>query len=236
MTLVAIILTYNETEHVQDCIATLGFADEVVVFDSGSTDDTRDLAADAGATVLQHPFENYAAQRNAALNAVDRRADWVLFVDADERVSTALAAEIQQATQGGDAVAGYRMPRHNYIFGTLTRATGWYPDYQTRLLRVGRAHYDPETIVHEVVVLDGELGTLETPLTHYNYRDLAHFHEKQKRYSRAEAEIFARAGRPPADLHAADDVHPALLVAVCDVGRLPGRLARVAAERADGGV
>jgi len=198
MTLVAVILTYNEAAHISDCIATLNFADEIIVFDSGSTDATQQLAANAGATVLQHPFENYAAQRNAALDAVKDRAEWVLFVDADERVSPVLADEIQQRIiKAEDAVAGYRIPRHNYIFGKLTRAAGWYPDYQTRLLRVGRADYDPAQIVHEVVRLDGELGTLDAPLTHKNYHDVAQFHEKQRRYSQAEAEILHQQGVRP---------------------------------------
>lgn len=193
--LTAIILTYNERDNIRDCIASVGFADAVIVFDSGSTDDTRDIAAEMDARVIRHEFENYAAQRNAALDAVTNETDWVLFVDADERVTPELAAEVRTAIETD--CAGWRIPRHNYIFGKLTRATGWYPDYQTRLLRVGRAHYDPDKAVHEVVILDGERCTMQHPLVHYNYRDLDQFGEKQRRYSRYDARILYEQGVKP---------------------------------------
>ena len=191
MTLTAVILTYNEAAHIVACIESVQFADDVLVFDSGSTDSTRSLAVNAGAQVLVHPFENYAAQRNAALKAVGD--GWVLFVDADERVPIALAQEVQQAIRATDA-AGYRIPRHNYIFGKLTMGAGWFPDYQTRLLKVRAAYYDPARRVHEVVILDGPEGTLSNPLIHYNYRDLAHFAQKQRRYSRTDADSLYQQG------------------------------------------
>ncbi len=196
MKLTAIILTYNEAAHVADCIDNLRFADAVLVFDSGSSDDTVALARAAGAEVLTRPFDDYAGQRNAALDAVAGRADWVLFVDADERVTPPLAAEVRRVIQqpGFD---GWRVPRHNYIFGHLTRGAGWYPDYQTRLLRVGHACYDPTRKVHEVVILDGELGTLAEPLIHYNYISAEQFHAKQRRYSAYDAQILYEQGVRP---------------------------------------
>lgn len=195
--LTAIILTYNEASHIVDCLASVAFADACLVVDSGSTDNTAAMAESVGADVLVHPFKNYADQRNVALAAVQDKTDWVLFVDADERVSELLAAEVRDAMNADEHFAGWRLPRHNYIFGRLTRATGWYPDYQTRLLRVGRAMYDPTKIVHEVVDLEGELGTLSHALTHYNYRDVAHFGEKQRRYSQYDAEILYQQGVRP---------------------------------------
>lgn len=197
MTLLAVILTLNESEHIHDCIAQLGFADAVLVFDSFSTDDTVDIARKDGAVVIQHAFKNYTDQRNRALeSAKEHGADWVLFVDADERITPELAQEIREAMQS-EAYAGYRIPRHNYIFGNLTRGAGWYPDYQTRLLRIGRAHYDPDRQVHEVVILDGAEGTLENPLVHYNYRDMAHFADKQRKYARYEAQVMFEQGIRP---------------------------------------
>lgn len=193
--LTAIILTYNEAAHITDCIATVRFADDVLVFDSFSEDDTVTLAEAAGARVIQHVFRDYASQRNAALDAM-RDSEWVLFVDADERVSPELAVEIETVLERPE-YAGWRVPRHNYIFGKLTRGAGWYPDYQTRLLRVGSARYDPERQVHEVVQLDGELGTLTQPLTHYNYRDGAQFAAKQRRYAAYEARILYESGVRP---------------------------------------
>lgn len=196
MRLAAVVLTYNEAQHVVACIDSLRFADTLLVFDSFSTDDTVPLARSAGAQVIQHAFANYASQREAALEAVRAAADWVLFVDADERVTEALAAEVRASIER-PGVAGYRIPRDNYIFGRLTRGAGWYPDYQTRLLRVGAVHYDLTRQVHEVVVLDGEEGTLQHPFIHYNYRDLPQFIEKQRRYTAYDARILYEQGVRP---------------------------------------
>jgi glycosyltransferase involved in cell wall biosynthesis len=198
--LFAVILTYNESAHIVECVASVRFADQVIVFDSVSTDDTVALAEQAGAQVIQRPFDDYASQRNAALDAAQAAgADWVFFVDADERVGDALAAEVRAviAQPDADRYAGWRVSRHNYIFGKLTRGAGWYPDYQTRLLRTGRAGYDPTRKVHEVVELEGELGTLVEPLTHYNYRDLPQFIAKQQRYTAYEARILLEQGVRP---------------------------------------
>jgi len=197
MTMLAgVILTYNEAVHVAACIETLRFCDEIVVFDSFSTDDTAALATEAGARVLQHQFDDYASQRNAALEALQDVTDWVLFVDADERVTPELAAEVRRVIEQ-PGYAAWQIPRHNYIFGKLTQGAGWYPDYQTRLLRVGKAQYDPERPVHETAVLDGKLGSTEHPFIHYNYRDTAQFAEKQRRYSAYDAQILYDQGVQP---------------------------------------
>ncbi len=194
--LCAIILTYNEAAQIVGCLKSVHFADAVMVFDSFSTDQTLELAQAAGAHVIQRKFEHYADQRNAALQTVKDQAEWVLFVDADERVSPELATEIRMAMTQPD-YAGWRMPRHNFIFGKLTLGAGWYPDYQTRLLRVGAAHYDSERKVHEVVLLEGPLGTMQAHLTHDNYRDLAHFVGKQRKYTAYEANVLFEQGIRP---------------------------------------
>ncbi|MBC7810907.1 MAG: glycosyltransferase family 2 protein [Burkholderiales bacterium] len=198
MRLAAIILTYNEAAHVEACIESAHLATEqVVVFDSFSTDNTVSLAEAAGARVIQHIFSDYASQRNAALEAVKESADWVLFIDADERVTLELAAEVLQVIKRPE-YAGWNIPRHNYLFGKLTLGAGWYPDYQTRLLKVGAARYDPTRKVHEVVVLDeGIEGTIQNPFIHYNYRDLAQFNDKQRRYSAYDAGILFEQGIRP---------------------------------------
>lgn len=193
MTLIAIILTFNEAKHIQACIASVRFADHIVVFDSFSSDDTVRLAREAGVEITQRKFDDYAGQRNAALKYVENRADWVLFVDADERVTSELAAEVQVAIQNPDYVA-WRIPRFNYILGKLTKGAGWYPDYQTRLLRVGFAHYDPARQVHELVVLDGVEGTLREHFIHLNYETIQQFHAKQRRYSAYDARMLYQDG------------------------------------------
>jgi glycosyltransferase involved in cell wall biosynthesis len=194
MELAAIILTYNEEKHITDCINSIRWADRVVVFDSLSTDRTVELAREAGAEVIQNRFENYAQQRNAALDAVS--ADWILFIDADERSSTDQATEIRTLITRHEH-NGYWIPRHNYIFGKLTRFTGWYPDHQLRLLFREKARYDPERKVHELVLLEGEAGYLKTPFIHYNYTSFAQFKEKQNRYVQYDARILQEQGILP---------------------------------------
>jgi glycosyltransferase involved in cell wall biosynthesis len=190
--LTAVILTRNEAEHIAQTIASLTWADRVLVFDSHSDDGTTELAAEAGAEVLQSPFENYAQQRNAALDCVE--TDWVFFVDADERSTPELGREVRRVIEARGE-AGWYVPRHNYIFGRLTLGAGWYPDYQLRLFRHGKVRY--ERPVHEVAVVDGEIGYLENVLLHYNYRDEAHFHDKQRRYTSYDARILKERGIRP---------------------------------------
>lgn len=192
--LTAIVLTHNEAEHIAECLKTLQFTDEQIVFDSFSTDTTVDIARANGARVLRHQFMNFAEQRNAALAAISDTTDWVLFVDADERVSPDLAEEIRQVMMQRD-YAAYQIPRHNYIFGKLTKGAGWYPDYQTRLLKSGKARY--ENPVHEVVVVDGERGTMQHHFIHHNYNDLPHFLEKQRKYVQYDATIMFGEGIRP---------------------------------------
>lgn len=192
MELTAVILTLNEAAHIRPCLESLSWVDRALVFDSFSQDETVALAQAAGAAVQQCRFENYAQQRNAALASL--HTDWVFFVDADERGSLELGAEIRQVMAQRPEM-GWYVPRYNYIFGRLTRGAGWYPDYQLRLFRYGRVHY--ERPVHELAVVDGPIGHLHTPLRHYNYRDPAHFHAKQRAYSSYDADIlYAQGVRP----------------------------------------
>ena len=190
-TLMGVILTRNEAPNIAVCIESLRWTDGILVFDSLSTDDTVKIATDLGVQVIQHPFENYSKQRDAALAAAE--CEWVFFVDADERSSADQAKEIREVISESN-YDGYWVPRHNYIFGKLTRFTGWYPDYQMRLLRRANAHYDTTREVHELVILDGEAGYLKTPLTHYNYQNLRQFIDKQERYTAYEAHELYRQG------------------------------------------
>jgi hypothetical protein len=192
--LAGVILTKNEEHHVAECLNSLAWTDEQVVFDDFSTDHTIEIAEALGARVVQHPLENFAAQRDAALAAVD--AEWILFVDADERATPELAEEVRRVidSAGEPASAGWWIPRHNYMIGHRMRGGGWYPDYQMRLLRQGKAHYDPGHPVHEIVILDGEAGYLKNVLVHYNYDTVAQFRHKMGRYTRFEAQILHAQG------------------------------------------
>ena len=190
--LVVVILTYNEEKQIGACIESVEWCDRVVVWDSFSTDRTCEIARAKGAEVYQHPFKGYGSQRQAAMDALETR--WVLFVDADERVTPELAGEIGRVFVEQPDVVGWWIPRHNYIFGRLTLHTGWYPDYQMRLLRMDRARWDPEREVHELVILDGLEGHLENVLIHYNYDSLALFVAKQRKYVAIDAQILHDAG------------------------------------------
>lgn len=190
--LTAVILTYNEASHIQDCIQSLQWADRVLVFDAYSQDNTVELARATGAELLQSKFENFAQQRNAALDSL--QTDWVFFVDADERGTPELGVEIRQVIAERPE-RGWYVPRHNYIFGKLTRGAGWFPDHQLRLFKHGCVRY--ERPVHELAVVDGKIGYLQEPLTHYNYRDVAHFQAKQRAYTSYDARILYDGGIRP---------------------------------------
>ncbi len=201
--LAAIVLTKNEEQHIGACLDSLAWADRRVVFDSFSTDRTCEIAREHGAEVMQHPFSNYASQRNAALQAVE--TDWIFFVDADERATPKLAEEITKIVAGslplsqtgggpgrGDEIAGWYVPRHNYIFGHLTQGAGYWPDYQMRLLKRGCARYDRPA--SEIAELEGRSGYLQNALLHYNYESIVQFHQKQTFRIDFEAQNLYRRG------------------------------------------
>jgi (heptosyl)LPS beta-1,4-glucosyltransferase len=188
----AIVLTRNEERNIADCLDTLRWAEELLVLDSFSEDATAEIATSTGAEVRQRRFDNYPLQRNAALLMASR--EWVFFVDADERVTPELAAEIRVAVQEG-GLDGWWVPRKNYIFGKWMRHAGWYPDYQLRLMRRERARYDERREVHELVELNGAAGYLQNPLIHYNYDTIREFREKQDRYTDHEVRALLESGQ-----------------------------------------
>jgi (heptosyl)LPS beta-1,4-glucosyltransferase len=190
----AIVLTRNEERHLPDCLRTLHWADEVVVLDSGSTDNTLALAEQAGARIVTRPFTHFGDQREAALRLA--QYPWVLFVDADERVPPALAEEIQQTVAANHPEVGWWIPRRNYFWGRQVRYSGWYPDYQLRLLRVDSARFDPDQHVHEVATLNGTDGYLQEPLLHINYESWREFWAKQRTYARHESTKLRAQGIP----------------------------------------
>jgi (heptosyl)LPS beta-1,4-glucosyltransferase len=190
----AIVPARDEERNIVACLESLAWADERIVFlDSRTVDRTADLAQEVGARVLQHTFENFAQFHNAAMEQVE--AEWVLFVDADERCTPELAAEVGEVTAGDRGEVLWWVPRHNYIFGRLTLGAGWYPDYQPRLLRRGRTRW--ERPVHEIAVADGPEGKLKNVLIHYNYADLPDFIARQRRYTDIDASILFEEGIHP---------------------------------------
>jgi len=166
------VITFNEAAHIQDALDSVAWADEVLVVDSGSTDGTVDLARAKGARVVVREWPGYSTQKNFA--AASASHEWILSVDADERVTPELAAEVRELLAKGPDAAGYRVRRVTHYLGRWIRTTDWYPDYQLRLYdrRAGAWNGRP---IHESVELhEGEPSTLRGELQHYAYRDIAH--------------------------------------------------------------
>ncbi|MEZ5318844.1 MAG: glycosyltransferase family 2 protein [Vicinamibacterales bacterium] len=186
------VITLNEAAHIEACLASAAWADERLVVDSGSTDDTVDRARAAGARVIVRDWPGYSAQKNFA--AGEAAHDWILSLDADERVSPALAEEIRARLQADPAEPGFRIPRVTWHLGRWIRSTDWYPDYQLRLYDRRRARWKPKR-VHESVETDGAPGQLRQDLEHYAYRDLSHHHQTMDRYTTLAAEEMHAQGR-----------------------------------------
>lgn len=191
--LAVLILAGNEKMHIGDCVKSAKFADEVIVIHSGGSDGTAEIAENCGAKVVYHPMtEGFAAQRNFALTATD--AEWVMFLDADERISGELAAEIGVHINTG--CSGYKMPRCNIFLGRWIRGCGWYPDYCLRLFKREQAKYTG--LVHEKVHIIGEIGILKNALQHFSYRNIEHYMNKLNKYTSLAAEQMSEDGRKAA--------------------------------------
>jgi glycosyltransferase involved in cell wall biosynthesis len=187
-----LITTYNEAVNLPGCLESVAWADEVLVVDSGSSDATADIARQAGARLLVHPYESAARQKNWALSHL--RHPWVLILDADERVTGPLADEIRAVVGADGPCDGYFLRRRSYFLGREIRRCGWGRDRVQRLFRAGRGRYD-DLLVHETLHLDGVSGRLRAPLLHFTYRTLADYLDKVQRYTARGAADLRRAGR-----------------------------------------
>lgn len=187
--LTAIVLTSNEEKNLPQCLETLQFADEILVIDDWSTDKTVEIAKKFGAEVYRRKLNDFASQRNFALSKATGK--WVLFVDADERVTEELREEILTKIQ--NQVNGYQIPRKNKIFGKFFRFTDWYPDHQLHLFKRLKGKYQRQ--VHERVVVEGKVGKLKNPLIHNNYQTIDQFIFKNFfRYADLEARVLVEEG------------------------------------------
>ena len=191
MRLSAIIITRNEAQNIAGCLGSLGFCDERIVVDSGSTDATVGIAERSGARVVAHPWQGFGPQKNFALSLA--QGDWVLSIDADERVSPELAEEILAAVRSGQFQA-YEFPRLSSFCGRPMRHSGWYPDRVLRLFRRGAARFN-DVVVHERVIYEGRVGRLSAPLVHHPVLRLEDALSRVDRYSTASAEAIVAAGR-----------------------------------------
>jgi glycosyltransferase involved in cell wall biosynthesis len=187
----AIIITRNEAANVAACLRSVAFCNERIVVDSGSNDDTVKIAVAAGATVVTHSWAGFGAQKNFALSLA--RGDWVLSIDADERVSAPLAAEIL-STIGSASADGYEIARLSTFLGRSMRHSGWFPDYVLRLFRRQKARFTDD-LVHERVICKGPIGRLSGVLDHHPVLRLEDAIARVDSYSTAGAEMLAASRR-----------------------------------------
>lgn len=184
----AIVPTRNEERNLADCLDCLAFAGERIVFDSYSDDTTLEIAAAKGARVVQRAFDVFSTHKNWALDNIELAHDWILLVDADERVTPQLAAEITAIVSANDPSGpnGYYIARQNLFAGKWIRHAGMYPDYQLRLFRRGHARYE-DRIVHEHMQVDGPTGTLKNHFIHHDYKGIERYFDRHNVYTSLEA-------------------------------------------------
>ncbi len=186
------VITKNESAHIAAALDSVSWADETIVVDSGSTDSTVTIARARATRVDVREWPGYGAQKDYAAGLASN--DWILSLDADERVTPELAAEIRTLLQHEPTARGYRIPRVTRYLGRWIHSTDWYPDYQLRLYdrRAGRWNSRP---VHESIDLQGSPGRLRHPLQHYAYRNISHHLATIDRYTTLAADRWHVEGR-----------------------------------------
>jgi glycosyltransferase involved in cell wall biosynthesis len=187
-----VVITLNEEERIRECLASVAWADEIVVVDAGSDDKTVALAREVTDHVVVRAWEGFAAQKNFAIERAT--GDWVLSLDADEQVEPGLRDEIRRVLAAPGGYAGFRLARRNIVWGRWIRHGGLYPDWQLRLFRRDAGRF-ADRAVHESVTVTGRVGRLAAPLLHHSYRDVSDFLRRADRYSTLAAEEWIRSGR-----------------------------------------
>jgi glycosyltransferase involved in cell wall biosynthesis len=194
MKLSAIVLTHNEELMLSNCLECLSWADEIVVVDKRSTDDTLTVAKKYKAKIVVFDGDNFDAWRNVGKDSVT--GDWIIYIDPDERVTPALKEEITKALEN-PTYSAYKMPRKNYWWGKEFTNCGASPDYVTRLFNKSKLK-QWIGIIHESPVVEDEVGTLINPLIHLTHRDLISGLQKSYQWTHMEAQLFFEANHPKA--------------------------------------
>jgi glycosyltransferase involved in cell wall biosynthesis len=193
MTLSVIVIARDEARVIERCLASVAWADEIIMLDAASTDGTPEIARRLKAKVTVTPdWPGFGPQKNRALELAS--GDWVLSLDADEWVTPELRAEIEQVLKAPGASAAFRLPRLSSYCGRFMRHSGWWPDYVTRLFRRGAARFSAD-LVHERLLVDGTVGTLRASLMHEAIVDLDDALNKMNAYSTAGAMMQAERGK-----------------------------------------
>ncbi len=193
------ILTLNEAEHIEECLAHLDWADEVILVDSYSGDETikRAIAARPDLRVFEHTFTDFGAQRNWALDNTAPRHEWILFLDADEHCNAACADAIRNAINEAGDMAGFYLTCRNMFLGRWIRHATMYPSWQLRLLRAGRVRYRKEGHGQREVT-EGNVGYIAAPYDHYGFqKGIAHWVARHNSYSTDEIELILRLRAEP---------------------------------------
>ena len=179
-TISAIVITKNEAKNIAGCLESLSCADEIVVVDSGSEDGTVEIAKGFTDRVFVVEWKGYALTRQYALERA--AGEWVLWLDADERLTPELASAVRRVVDEDAPFAGYRMPRKAYFLGRWMKHGGWYPGYVVRLFRREKARFNALR-VHEKLIVDGAVETLREPILHYTDDSIAYYFEKFNAYT-----------------------------------------------------
>jgi hypothetical protein len=188
----ATIITFNEQDRIAEAIRSLSCCDEIIVVDSGSTDRTREIARAAGARVIEHPWEGYSKQKNFA--AEQARNDWILSIDADERLSIELADDLVLWKNQISSACAFSMPRRVFYLGRWIRHSGWYPDRKVRLYDRRFCQWEGD-FVHEGLRVSGSIGTFHGDLLHFPYRDWNDHVARIARYTDLAASAARSGGR-----------------------------------------
>jgi glycosyltransferase involved in cell wall biosynthesis len=192
MSISVIIITKNEAASIARCLDSVSWADEMIVLDSGSTDDTVNICRRYTPNVHQTDWPGFGPQKNRALERAT--GDWVLSLDADEWVTRELRDEIEHVVAQPQDVVAFRLPRLSSFCGRFMRHSGWWPDHVVRLFRRGAARFSDDA-VHERVIVDGKTGTLQEPLMHETFVDLDELLAKMNNYSTLSAKDMQREGK-----------------------------------------
>jgi len=187
-----VIITLNEEKNIAQCLDSVNWADEVIVFDSDSVDRTVEIARSYGATVhVESKWYGFGVQKNKATELA--QGDWILSLDADERVSENLADEIKNVTSNSEDLAGIEIPRLSSYCGRFMRYGGWWPDYTLRLFRRGCGNFS-ENLVHEKMRVNGKIGRLKNHIIHHSFESVEEVLDKVNKYSSLGAEQMAKNG------------------------------------------
>ncbi len=193
MSVSVIIITKNASATIRRCVASVVWADEIIVVDSGSTDDTQEICRELGAKVtVTADWPGFGAQKNRALDAAS--GDWVLSIDADEWVTPELRGEIQSIMNKTDAVPAYAIPRRSSFCGRYMKHSGWWPDYVIRLFRRDQARFSDDQ-AHERLVVQGTIRKMKQPLMHEAITTMDQMLCKMNLYSSASARMLQARGR-----------------------------------------